>query len=124
MNTFDVKHYEDMALAHWVRQRPVLTGKFTYEQIVWDHQNEIIEQDEITIDFHRSMRWVMFNWGWVIETCHLDEEQTTTIETLVSYNRKSATITHRFRYGPNHDKMKTYQRDDLFPVSSIVRLLP
>lgn len=124
MNTFDVKHYEDIALAHWVRQKPVPTEKFQYEQIVWDHYDEIVERGEKLLGFLRYMRWVMFDWGWAIETSRLDEENTLIVETLISYNAKTATIVHRYRSGPNHNEMKTYQRDNLFPVSSIVRLLP
>ena len=123
-NTFDVKWYEDSALAHWVRERPVRAEKFGYEHVVLDHQSEIIEQTGKVIDFHRTMRLTMFEWGWAIETCHVDEDHTTTLETLITYDGYTATITHRARFGPNHDEMKTYRRDSLFPIPSIVRLWP
>jgi len=123
-NVFDVKWYEDTALAHWVRERPVPTEKFEYDQVVWDHQTEIIEEVSKFIDFRHTMRITMFEWGWVIETTHIDEDDTVTMETLISYDGYTATITYRERYGPDHDEMKTYLRDNLLPIPSIVRLQP
>jgi hypothetical protein len=122
-NTFDVKWYEDTALAYWVGERPVPAEKFGYDQVVWDHQGEIIEQTEKTIDSYHTMRVTMFNWGWVIETCWVDEDYTVTLETLISYDGCTATITHRTRYGPNCNR-QAYPRDNHFPIPSIVRLRP
>lgn len=98
--------------------------KFEYDQVVWDHQAEIIEEVRKFIDFRHTMRITMFEWGWVIETTHIDEDDTVTMETLISYNGYTATVTHRERYGPDYDEMKTYPRDDLLPIPSIVRLWP
>lgn len=123
MNTFDVKWYEDSALSYWVTQRPIPVYKFQFQQIVDAHQMEIVEGGQMYINFHYSMRYVKFDWGWVIETCHIDEEGTTTIETLISYTGLTATIVHRVRCGLNHDEMKTYPRDSEYPVPSIVRLI-
>lgn len=122
MNTFDVKWYEDSALAYWVAQKVIPVNRFQFEQIVEDHQMEIVDGGNKVIDFHRTMRYVMFDWGWVIETCHVDDEGTATIETLISYTGNTATITHRHRCGPNHDEMKAYLRDSEFPVPCVVRL--
>lgn len=98
--------------------------KFRFEQVVKDHQDSILEEGERMIDYHRTIRWVMFDWGWVIETSFLDDYQTTTIETLISYNGETAVLIHRFRYGPDYNEMQQYLRDDFFPVPSCVRLLP
>jgi hypothetical protein len=122
MYDFKAKYYEDTSLAYWV-ERLSVANKFQYEDIVWDHADDIVESGEKAVDFHHYMRWVMFTWGWVIETRHVDDEQTTTVETLVSYNGKTAVITHRERYGPSHTEMKPYPRDNVLPVPSRVRLL-
>ena len=98
--------------------------KFEYGQVVWDHRAGIIEEVRKFIDFRHTMRITTFEWGWVIETTHIDEDDTVTKETLISYTGYTATITYRERYGPNHDEMKTYPRDDLLPIPSIVRLRP
>jgi hypothetical protein len=98
--------------------------KFEYDQIVWDHREEIVEQTERLIDDYHTMRVTMFEWGWVIETRCVDEDYTTTLETLVSYDGYTATITHRARYGPFYDGTETYVRDSFLPIPSIVRLRP
>lgn len=98
--------------------------KFEYDQIVWDHQDEILDQVEKYIDVQRSMDITMFEWGWVIETCHVDENRTITLETLVSYDGYTATITNRTRFGPEHNEMQSYPRDNCLPIPSIVRLWP
>jgi len=107
-----------------VKEKPVPTMKFEYDQIIWDHQDEVIAQTGKVIDSCRHMRITMLEWGWVIETCHVDEDYTKTLETLISYDGYTATITHRTRHGINHDEMRTYPRDNLLPVPSIVRLWP
>lgn len=123
-NTFDVKWYEDQSLAYWVRKKPVPVSEMKFDQIVENHPTEILEEGNKTIDFHRSMRWVMFDWGWVIETNHIDEDLTTTVETLVSYTGQTAVLIHRHRFGLQHDGMKSYQRDDLFPIACRVKIMP
>lgn len=95
-----------------------------FDQVVEDHRHEIMEVGNKTIDFHHSMRWVMFDWGWVIETSLFDEELTTTVETLVSYTGRTAVLIHRQRFGLEHHEMKPYRRDDEFPVACQVRLMP
>jgi hypothetical protein len=95
-----------------------------FDQIVENHTTEILEEGGKTIDFHRSMRWVMFDWGWVIETNQIDEDLTTTVETLVSYTGKTAVLIHRHRFGLHHNEMKSYQRDDLFPIACQVQMMP
>lgn len=99
-------------------------NKYSFDQIAHDHRDEIIEYGVKEIDFQRSMRWYMFDWGWVIETCHFDMEQTATIETLISYNGETATLIHRRRFGVNCNEMKPYHRDNILPIPSKVRLLP
>ena len=123
-NTFDVKWYEDQSLAYWVRKKPVPVSEMKFDQIVENHTAEIVEEGNKTIDFHRSMRWVMFDWGWVIETNQIDEDLTTTVETLVSYTGKTAVLIHRRRFGLSHHEMKPYQRDDLFPIACQVHMMP
>jgi hypothetical protein len=123
-NTFDVKWYEDQSLAYWVRKKPVPVSEMKFDQIVESHRNGILESGNKTIDFHRSMRWVMFDWGWVIETNHIDDELTTTVETLVSYTGDTAVLIHRHRFGLHHNEMKPYQRDDLFPIACRVKMMP
>jgi len=123
-NAFDIKWYEVSALAHWVREKPVPAARFEYDKIIEDHQDEILDQAEKYIDAQRSMDITMFEWGWVIETCHVDENHTVTLETLVSYDGYTATITNRTRFGPEHNEMQPYPRDDYLPIPSIVRLWP
>lgn len=124
MNTFDVKYYEDIALAYWVERKPVPTEDFRFDRLLKTHLDEVIEERHYVIDFHRDMRCAMFEWGWVILTTHLDSEQTTTCETLISYNGKTATLVHRYRYGPNFNRLQPYDRDDILPIPSTVSLIP
>jgi hypothetical protein len=123
-NTFDVKWYEDQSLAYWVRRKPVPVDEMKFDQIVENHRDQILESGKKTIDFHRSMRWVMFDWGWVIETNHMDGDLTTTVETLVSYTGKTAVLIHRHRFGLYHDEMKPYHRDDVYPIACQVKMMP
>lgn len=95
-----------------------------FDQIVEDNRQDIVEDGNKTVDFFRSMRWVMFEWGWVIETSLLDDELTTTVETLISYTGRTAVLIHRRRFGVEHTEMKPYQRDDAFPIACHVRLMP
>lgn len=101
-----------------------MVDNWQFSKIAQSHFDEIMDTGEIVIDFNRTLRWMALTWGWVIETIHIDEEQTKTIETLVSYNGETATITHRRRCGPNFNEMKSYVRDSEFPVPCIVNLLP
>lgn len=122
MNTFDVKYYEDTALAYWVEHMPA--NNFRYDEILESHAGEVIEEYAKVLSFHCDMRCVMFEWGWAIETNRLDSEQTTTVETLISYNGETAVLVHRHRYGPNYDEFQPYDRDSILPVPSVVRLTP
>lgn len=99
-------------------------GNLKFDQIVQNNEADIVEEGDKTVDFFRSMRWAMFTWGWVVETSLFDAELTTTVETLVSYDAQTAILVHRHRFGVQHHEMKQYQRDDAFPVSCQVRLMP
>ncbi len=122
-NTFDVKWYTDSTLAYWVKQG--VANRVHYTQVVLDHLTEIVETRERKINAQCTMRWTMFDWGWVIETTRNDSMMCiTTVETLISYCGKDAVIVNRFRFGRNHSKTTLYARDHIYPVASIVRLLP
>ena len=108
--------------AYWVKELP--KHQFQFDQLVMNRLEELIETGKCVITTDRSMRWVKFTWGWVIETCNFDTAKTTTIETLISYNSRSAVIVHRARFGPNYTETVQYSRDYVYPVSSIVWLSP
>jgi len=57
-----------------------------------------------------------------VETEDTDEEGVTTIEVLRSRDRTHFTIVWRERKGAEHNEMRSYPRDNQFPLFSVVRL--
>ncbi|MFA5344716.1 MAG: hypothetical protein WC315_00340 [Candidatus Omnitrophota bacterium] len=57
-----------------------------------------------------------------VETEDTDEEGVTTIEVLRSRDRTHFTIVWRERKGVEHNEMRSYPRDNQFPLFSVVRL--
>jgi len=77
----------------------------------------------LMLDFEHSMRIAHFNWGYLIETEQLDPaSEITTIECVLTIDGGSGEILHRQRFGSEHHNMKTYDRDERYPVGSKVRL--
>lgn len=102
----------------------VTMDKWQFDEVVRSHAHEIMDNGHITISFTRTLKWVMCEWGWIIETTFYDEEETATVETLITYNGKTATLVHRHRFGPCYNVFKSYPRDTQYPIPCIVRLLP
>ena len=73
-------------------------------------------------DFTRSMTVVRYDWGYVIETEHVDEEGIVTLEVLTTINGQTAALISRERCGDNYNEMKSYLRDGRFPVGCVVKL--
>jgi len=71
----------------------------------------------------RTMTIAEYLWGWVIETMDLDDEFTTTLETLtLQRTSKTAVLLNRERYGSEYNDFRSYPRDSVFPVGCFVRL--
>jgi len=77
----------------------------------------------ITVNFLRSMTVVAYTWGHIIQTEHVDDEGTTTLEVLKSWDEHMAVLISRERFGHAHDEMKTYLRDNYYPVGAVVRMV-
>jgi hypothetical protein len=75
------------------------------------------------INFNKSMTVAQYANCYIIETETIDEEGITTCEVLSSRNKKTAVLISRERTGENHSDMRTYPRDNQFPIGSIVRLV-
>jgi hypothetical protein len=99
------------------------SNKYKFDKLVDRYCDEIVDFGEVAVDFCRTMRWIVLVWGFIIETAYVDDDWTTVFETLVSYNGKTATLVHRYREGPNHNKMKRYLRDEQYPIPCCVKLL-
>jgi len=76
----------------------------------------------IHLDFTRSMTVVKYGWGHAIETNHVDDMGMATLEVLTTINGATATLISRERYGAEHSEMRSYPRDDRFPVGCVVKL--
>ena len=57
-----------------------------------------------------------------VETENTDEEGITTIEVLRSRDRTHFTLVWRERSGEAHNEMRSYPRDNQFPLFSVVNL--
>lgn len=77
----------------------------------------------IQVNFVRTMTIAEYTWGHIIQTEFVDDEGITTLEVLKSWDAKFAVLISRERFGPTHDDMRTYLRDNYYPVGCIVRLL-
>ena len=77
----------------------------------------------LCVNFVRHMTIVEYTWGHIIQTEYIDAEGTTTLEVLKSWDARMAVILHRERFGPEFDEMRTYHRDNYYPVGAVVRLL-
>jgi hypothetical protein len=93
-----------------------------YEQIVSGHEASIMEFRHVQLDFHRGMKWVMLDWGWVIETSQETAGKDVIRETLISHDGRVAVITAREIVAANSGGTCRCLRDDDYPVGSIVRL--
>jgi hypothetical protein len=95
-----------------------------YNQIVSEHEASIMEFRHVQLDFHRGMKLVMLDWGWVIETTQETAGKDIIKETLVSHDSRNAVITARqLNSSPTTVMGWKCMRDDDYPVGSIVRLL-
>jgi hypothetical protein len=94
-----------------------------YTQIVAKHEASIIEFRHTQLDFHRGMKWVMLDWGWVIETSQETTGKEIIKETLISHDGRVAVITARTLDSTRGTEVWKCWRDDDYPVGSIVRLL-
>lgn len=74
------------------------------------------------LDATRFMTVVELDYGVVVEVTKTDEEGITLTETLFSRDRHIFTIIGRWRDGGGHHYMRTYSRDNKFPLKSKVRL--
>ena len=83
-----------------------------------------IERRVIHPDFTRTMTIARYEWGYAIETDHVDDEGIVTLEVLTSVDGVTATLINRERSGENHCTMKSYPRDSNYPVGCHVRLTP
>ncbi len=57
-----------------------------------------------------------------VETESTDEENITLVEVLKSKDRINFILVHRERHGSDHNEMRSYPRDNLIPINSLVRL--
>jgi hypothetical protein len=94
-----------------------------YENIVTDQEASIMEYQHVQLDFHRSMKWVMLDWGWVIQTSQETAGKDIIRETLISHDGRVAVITARQLSTSTRATVWKCLRDDDYPVGSIVRLL-
>jgi hypothetical protein len=72
--------------------------------------------------FVRTLRIAELGHSWALQTELLDEEGITILETLFTYDGKTASLLERERTGHAHDDMRSYPRDAEFPIGCIVRL--
>jgi hypothetical protein len=124
-----MKYLSARTLADAVRQHyaHALANTLDYELIVTHEEASIMEFRHKQLDFHRSMKWVMLDWGWVIETSQESGNGKDIIkETLISHDGKAAVITARkvesVTSGEDYPVWKCLREDD-YPVGSIVRLV-
>jgi hypothetical protein len=126
MRIRSIKYLDARTLAHNVRQHYAqdMALILDYNQIVALHEGSIIEFRQKQLDFHRGMKWVMLDWGWVIETSLETAGKEIIKETLISHDGRVAVITARFLLWAKPDTVWKSLRDDDYPVGSIVRLAP
>lgn len=129
MHISTMKYLKACTLADAVRQHYAYSflDALDYEQIVTHEEASIMEFRHKQLDFHRSMKWVMLDWGWVIETSQESGNGKDIIkETLVSHDGKAAVVTARrvenVASGVEYRVWKCL-REDTYPVGSIVRLV-
>lgn len=103
------------------RQADPLT--LDYEQIVSEYEASIMEFKHVQLDFHRGMKCVMLDWGWVIETSQETGSKDIIKETLISHDGLTAVITAREVVGIHSVGTCRCLRDDDYPVGSMVRLV-
>ena len=124
-----MKYLSAVTLADLIRQHYAHESAFLcaldYEQIVTHEEAAIMEYRHVQLDFNRSMKWVMLDWGWVIETSQTTEGGDTIKETLISYDGRVAVVTAREIVPPRPVITNIYKclRDDIYPVGSMVRLV-
>ena len=97
-------------------------SSLAYKQIVFVHQNSVMEFKHVQADFHRGMKCVMLDWGWVIKTTLETTDKDIINETLVSHDSRTAVITAREVIPANPGGTCRCLRDDDYPIGSIVRL--
>lgn len=125
MRVRSIKYLDARTLSHNVRQH-YAQGRaliLDYDQIVAPCMASVIEFRHKQLDFHRGMKWVMLDWGWVIETTQETDRKEIIKETLISHDGRVAVITARNRYAADYSNMHKCLRDDGYPVGSIVRLV-
>ena len=72
--------------------------------------------------FTHTMTVAKYGWGYAIETDYIDDEAVVTLEFLTSLDGVVAMLVHRERIGDCYDEMRSYLRDNEYPVGSKVRL--
>lgn len=120
-NNFNVKWYTNTSLPFWVQH--LSAQQFCYANIVGLNTSEILDTYCVRPNFRDCMHWTSFSWGWAIETTK-NANGIQIIETLVSYDGVTAVVVHREHHGKKQYKMQPHFRNSLYPVPSVIRLLP
>lgn len=122
----EIKHFDARTLSWWVRHHYSQpdTGCLDYDVIVACDEASIMEFHHKQLDFHRGWRWIMLDWGWVLETTQETAAKEIIKETLVTHDGREAVITARRAVAADYGEMWACDRDDTFPVGCIVRLTP
>jgi hypothetical protein len=123
MQAAQVRYYDTPTLSYWVKHNDQFSS-LAYAQVVKDNKDCFIECARTCVDFHRLIRWSMFDWGWVIETQQELASGELVKETIITHDGTFGVVTHRERVGANYEEDGPCDRDDRFPISSIVRLKP
>jgi hypothetical protein len=92
------------------------------EDIMINEYDRVKHTQSWMIDVTRFMTVVELDYGVVVEVTQTDEEGITLTETLFSCDRRIFTIIGRWRNGGDYHCMKSYPRDNQFPLKSKVRL--
>ncbi len=88
-----------------------------------EHPEDVKKIYTRLIDITRSFTVMEMKSGEVfVETETIDEEDITTIEVLRSNDRTHFTLVWRERKGEAHNEMRTYPRDEQYPLFSMVKL--
>jgi hypothetical protein len=94
------------------------------EDILSIEPDSVIKTNCFMIDVTRTMLIVELTYGVIVQTTFTDEEGITLTETLFSNknDRKTFTLIGRWRNGGTHHSMRSYGRDNKFPLRCRVKL--
>jgi len=121
-----MKHFDAKTLSWWVRDhcKHSAPDPLDYQCIVGSHASSVMEYGHKQLDFHRGWKWTAMDWGWVLETTQETASKEIIKETLVTYDGREAVLTDRLALAVDYPQLWGCDRDDTFPVGSIVRLVP